>query len=191
MSFSIKGIDLQVMSIQAVVKANKTLTVLMLNALVDNAKKLMPPGGQVWIDSEEGNDYVEIRVEDMGIDMPEQQTEHLLVDKPIVDHTPESVDGDYPQHRVSNGFGLTNCKSIIDRYRKISKIFNVRTIRAEGVEGKGSTFVFRLPKRVACTIAVFCMVDSYFMSARVGEPGSAPHTPHLIDQTEVVQGEFI
>ena len=191
MSFSIKGIDLQVMPTQAVVKADKTLTVFMLNTLADNAKKFTPSGGQVRIDSKEGDDYVEIRVEDTGVGMSEQQIEHLFVNKPIVDHTLESVDGNPPSHRISNGFGLMNCKGIIDRYRKTSKIFNVCTIRAESVEGKGSTFAFRLPKGVARTIAVLCMVGSYFINVNAGESGSVPHTPHPIGQAEVVQGEFI
>lgn len=50
-------------------------------------------------------------------------------------------------HKIKNGhgFGLMNCKGIIDKYRKTSQIFNVCGIFAESEIGKGSRFYFRLP----------------------------------------------
>ena len=49
-------------------------------------------------------------------------------------------------HQTSHGFGLLNCKGIIEKYRKLSQIFSVCTFKAESAEGKGSRFAFRLPK---------------------------------------------
>ena len=44
-----------------------------------------------------------------------------------------------------HGFGLLNCKGIIDKYKKISSLFSPCNIQAESEPGKGSKFTFRLP----------------------------------------------
>ena len=44
-----------------------------------------------------------------------------------------------------HGFGLLNCKGIIDKYKKISSLFSPCNIQAESELGKGSKFTFRLP----------------------------------------------
>ena len=60
-----------------------------------------------------------------------------------------------PAHTVTENIILGNCKGIIDKYRKVSRIFNVCSITAESQLGKGSTFRFRLPKGIVrMTIAV-------------------------------------
>lgn len=47
-----------------------------------------------------------------------------------------------------HGFGLLNCKGIIEKYKKVSSIFSVCSIFAESELGKGSRFVFRLPRGI-------------------------------------------
>lgn len=49
MGFRLKGVDLVVKPTDAVVKADKTLTLFMLNTLSDNARKYTSPGGHVII----------------------------------------------------------------------------------------------------------------------------------------------
>lgn len=130
MSFQMKGISLVVEDSDDVVKADKILTLFMINTIADNARKFTQTGGTVKVSSHSADNYVEISVEDTGIGMDEELLKHIF------NHQPSAN---------SHGFGLMNCKGIIDKYRKISKIFSVCQITAESSVGKGSKFSFRLP----------------------------------------------
>jgi len=134
-SLEMKGITLEVEKTDAQVKADRILTLFMLNTLVDNARKFTPQQGRVDVSATETADYVEISVADTGVGMTEEQLAHLFDTKPIHE---EGVSG--------HGFGLLNCKGIIEKYRKISQIFSVCSIAAESEKGRGSRLFFRLPK---------------------------------------------
>ena len=138
-SFQMKGVDFQVAPTSAVVKADKVLTLFMLNTLSDNARKFTEQGGRVSVSAVENDDYVEIAVEDTGKGMTSDQLEHLFDTKMIIDDD---------KSQTSHGFGLLNCKGIIEKYRKLSQIFSVCTITATSALGKGSRLMFRLPKGV-------------------------------------------
>ena len=131
-AFAMKGITLDVQSTDAQVKADRVLTLFMLNTLADNARKFTADGGRVTVSATQASDYVEISVSDTGEGMSEDQLAHIFDPKPLVNH----------------GFGLLNCKGIIEKYRKISQIFSVCQITAESTKGRGSCFSFRLPKGV-------------------------------------------
>ena len=133
--FQMKGVDLQVAPTEAVVKADKVLTLFMLNTLADNARKFTEKEGRVSVSAAEGPDYVEIAVEDTGKGMTAEQLAHLFDPKPI-----------HQSGNTGHGFGLLNCKGIIEKYRKISQIFSVCQIAAESTLGQGSRVWFRLPK---------------------------------------------
>lgn len=149
MEFQLKGIKLVVMPSSSCVKADKTLTLFMLNTLADNARKFTQSGGTVTISSEEHDDYVEISVSDTGMGIDEEQLDKLFSRSiKITDSNSLHVIGE----NTSHGFGLLNCKGIIDKYRKISKIFSVCNISAKSEKGKGSRFSFRLPKGVTRTL---------------------------------------
>ena len=128
-SFSMKGVQLSVQPTVATVKADRVLTLFMLNTLADNARKFTEGGGQVAVSATEGNGYVELSVSDTGKGMSAEQLAHVF------------------DHKVQqgHGFGLMNCKGIIEKYRKTSKLFSVCTLQAESEEGRGSRFFFRLP----------------------------------------------
>ena len=136
MSFQLKGISLEVKPTDAVVKADRVLTLFMLNTLADNARKFTEKGGNITIQADNSHaEYVEISVSDTGIGMTNEQLQHLFDTKTIVDG-----------HQPSHGFGLMNCRGIIEKYRKTSSIFSVCTIQAESQLGQGSRLFFRLPK---------------------------------------------
>lgn len=138
-SFALKGINLEVEPTDAVVKADKVLTLFMLNTLADNACKFTPQGGKVTVMAEKADGYVEVSVRDTGTGL-----------------TADELSGIF-ERKVSggHGFGLMNCKGIIDKYRKTSRIFNVCGLFAESVEGRGSRFSFRLPYgMVRCVLAL-------------------------------------
>lgn len=140
MSFSLKGINFRVEPTQLIVKADKILTLFMLNTLADNARKFTPKGGRVDVFAEAVDDYVEISVKDTGIGL-----------------TREELSGIF-DHKVYNGhgFGLMNCKGIINRYVKASRIFSVCGLFAESEKGVGSRFYFRLPRGVSRMLVLLC-----------------------------------
>ncbi|MCI6618751.1 MAG: DUF5113 domain-containing protein, partial [Prevotella sp.] len=150
MSYQLKGIELNVESTPAVVKADKTLTLFMVNTLADNARKFTPKGGTVKIAATMADQYAEIMVSDTGIGMSQAQLEHLFDHKPIQDDQPDMSER-------SHGFGLMNCKGIIEKYKKISSIFNVCMIQAESEQGAGCTIRFRLPRGISRVIAALLM----------------------------------
>ena len=129
-AFQMKGITLQVEPTDAVLKADRVLTLFMLNTMADNARKFTEQGGSVTISASQSDDYVEIAVTDTGKGMTEEQLGNLFNNKIVEGH----------------GFGLLNCKGIIEKYRKISQIFSVCSIAATSTLGKGSRLMFRLPK---------------------------------------------
>jgi signal transduction histidine kinase len=137
-SFQMKGVELNVEPTEAVVKADRVLTLFMLNTLADNARKFTDREGRVNVSATQTNDYVEIAVEDTGMGMTQEQLDHLFDHKIVEGH----------------GFGLLNCKGIIEKYRKISQIFSVCQIGATSSLGKGSRLFFRLPRGIARLIIV-------------------------------------
>ncbi|MBO4464618.1 MAG: DUF5112 domain-containing protein [Prevotella sp.] len=167
-SFGMKGIDLQVEPTTAKVKADKVLTLFMLNTLADNARKFTQQGGSVSISANEAEDYVELSVKDTGIGMSEEQLAHVFDHKSIVEDKSPVSNNQSPMGRKtlasngtqesSHGFGLLNCKGIIEKYRKMSQIFSVCQLSAESKQGEGSRFFFRLPKGVSRVIVLLLMM---------------------------------
>ena len=141
MSFKLKGVTLNVEPTEATVKADRILTLFMLNTLADNARKFTEAGGTVSISAKETDGYVEVSVCDTGAGMSDEQLSRLFSNaQPTVLHASVS------SSPASHGFGLLNCKGIIDKYRKLSQLFSVCMLSAESRLGQGSRFFFRLPK---------------------------------------------
>ena len=164
-SFEMKGVDLQVEPVDITVKADRVLTLFMLNTLADNARKFTERGGSVNVSANVCNDYVEISVRDTGCGMSEDTLTHVFEHK-ISD-----------KGTRSHGFGLMNCKGIIEKYRKISQLFNVCMLSAESEEGIGSRFFFRLPKGIVRLIAIgYSLLAFGSMQATYGQQltGNSP-----------------
>lgn len=136
--FNIQGKELYVHDTKQVVKADKVLTLFMINTLTDNARKFTPKGGKIEIYATELEDSVEISIKDNGIGIEENKLGGLF-NRNITD---------------GHGFGLLNCRGILEKYRKYSKIFNVCRISAESSKN-GSRFFFTLPKGIASAIVLF------------------------------------
>ena len=128
-SFTLKGIKLIVEPTDARVKADRVLTLFMLNTLADNARKFTGEGGEVRLSAEASDKYVELSVTDSGRGMNEEELAHVF------------------DHKVANGhgFGLLNCRGIIEKYRKTSNLFSVCQLSVQSTKGQGSRFFFRLP----------------------------------------------
>lgn len=156
--FRMNGVELCVSPTNAKVKADRVLTLFMINTLADNARKFTPGGGTVTIDARQTDDYVEISVTDTGCGMTDAERDRIF------------------DHKIYNGhgFGLMNCRGIIEKYRKISQIFSVCLLSAESKQGRGSRFFFRLPRGVARSlVALFVLSGGFSIHATVPTQPSA------------------
>ena len=173
-SFQMKGIDLEVQPTEAVVKADKVLTLFMLNTLADNARKFTPKDGRVTVSARDLDDRVEIAVEDTGQGMTQDQLDHLFDAKPIIDSE--------GNHKVqsSHRFGLLNCKGIIEKYRKVSQIFSVCSMGATSTLGQGSRISFTLPKGIIRMIILLFTIFGLNTPASAQTPDSNHNSPFSI-----------
>lgn len=127
MSFTLKNITFDVVPTQAIVKADPMLTIFMINTLADNARKFTPEGGKVTILAQTTESYVEVSVQDTGVGFDQQKDDAKIT----------AMKG--------CGFGLMNCRGIIEKYLKTSRLFRVCMLGIESEKGQGSRVFFRLP----------------------------------------------
>ena len=125
-TFELKGIEFDVKSSYAVVKADKALTLFMINTLADNASKFTPIGGSVTIEAVEADNFVEIAVSDTGVGIAAQD----------LDRVKEKFYKANKQVRGS-GIGLAVADEIIKQHNGLLFI--------ESDEGVGTKVVIVLP----------------------------------------------
>lgn len=165
-SFLLKEIELDIKPTSAVVKADKVLTLFMLNTLADNARKFTDAGGKVTIVAKEEPNYVEISVEDTGKGIAEADLAHVFDHKAIVDY----------KNSESHGFGLMNCQGIINKYKKTSNLFSVCCLKAESQVGKGSRFFFRLPKGITRILILLFVICNGFITVANAKSSTLPRS---------------
>jgi signal transduction histidine kinase len=102
-----------------------------LRNLLNNAVKFTGNGGKIEITGLDKGELMEISVSDTGVGIAETVTGKLF----RIDggHTTPGTDGE-----KGSGLGLILCKDFLTA--------NDGEIRVESQEGKGSTFIFTLPK---------------------------------------------
>ena len=71
-----------------------------------------------------------------------------------------------------------NCKGIIEKYRKLSRIFSVCSLQAESRQGEGSRFFFRLPKGKLLAI-FFLMAFGLSAHSQLQMPNSPLDKAHI------------
>lgn len=167
-NFVQKNIMLDVRPTACWVKADKALTLFMINTLADNARKFTPSGGFVRIEANEQDGAVEISVTDTGCGLTEEEISLILSSK-IYDASLIGEKTDQIQNEKGHGFGLMNCKGIIEKYKKLNKIFEVCRFDIQSKKGEGSRFFFRLPKgdhfsKITVIFLMLCSSLSVFAS---------------------------
>lgn len=174
-NFEMKHQTLNVEPIDAIVKADKALTLFMINTLTENARKYTPEGGTISLFARNEDDYVEISVEDTGRGLSEEDVTRILGEK-VYDSRQIGVESDIDAEELKkskgSGFGLMNCKGIIEKYRKTNEVFKVCSFNIESIPDKGSRFYFRLPKGVRKVLGLFLLIVSsymFFACTQVGE----------------------
>ena len=164
-SFQMKGIRLVVKPTDAVLKADRALTLFMINTIADNARKFTPAGGEVVVEAQvkAEDKYVEISITDNGRGMDEEQLAHVF-DR---------------AYTGGHGFGLINCKGIIEKYKKTSRMFDKCDISVQSKVGKGSRFAFRLPAGrmllLSLLIALFSCLPSGSAWAKMQKSHGSHH----------------
>ena len=151
-----KGVELDVVKSDAVVRADRVLTLFMINTLAYNARKFTPAGGKVTVQAAQGDDYVEISVTDTGVGLSEDDV-RLIRDERVFD--PDQI-GQGERQGKGSGFGLMNCKGIIEKYRNADDLFKVCSFNVESTPGKGSRFSFRLPKGIKRALMLLVLLCS-------------------------------
>ncbi|MCK9159082.1 MAG: DUF5113 domain-containing protein [Bacteroidaceae bacterium] len=162
-AFEMKKQTLRVEPTTAIVKADRALTLFMINTLAENARKYTPEGGTVRIYAATTEHYVEISVADNGCGLSTEDVariegekvydSRMIGMKTLGDKVSESL-----KANKGSGFGLMNCKGIIEKYRKTNALFDVCTFRVESMLGKGSRFYFRLPVGVRRTLKLLLLL---------------------------------
>ena len=164
-NYAQKDITLTVSMTPAIVKADKALTLFMINTLAENARKYTPAGGHIEVYAEEADDYVEVSVKDSGIGISEEDCRKIIEEK-VYDSSTIGIRKDADNTELSknkgHGFGLMNCRGIIEKYKKTNPLFAVCQFGVESTLGKGSRFFFRLPKGVkkALMLAVVMILSA-------------------------------
>lgn len=169
-AFEMKHLRLEVLPTEISVKADKALTLFMINTLAENARKYTPQGGYVKVYASQSLDYVEVSIEDSGIGLSAEDIACILEEK-VYDSKNIGMHDAINQERLKtlkgSGFGLMNCKGIIEKYRKTNDFFKVCSFGIESVLGQGSRFYFRLPIGVKKTLSclLFFLLGSLYSCA--------------------------
>lgn len=156
-AFEMKKQTLEILPTEALVKADRALTLFMINTLAENARKYTPEGGTVKVYAQVTDAYVEISVEDNGRGISEEDVARIIGEK-VYDSSEigmkNATDPENLKENKGSGFGLMNCKGIIEKYKKTNELFRVCVFNVESELGKGSRFYFRLPSGVRKVIGV-------------------------------------
>ena len=156
-AFEMKKQKLEIEPTEATIKADRALTLFMINTLAENARKYTPEGGTVKVYAHATDTYVEISVEDNGRGISAEDITRIIGEK-VYDSRmigmKNATDPEALKQNKGSGFGLMNCKGIIEKYRKTNELFHVCTFNIESEPGKGSRFYFRLPAGVRKVLGV-------------------------------------
>ena len=172
-SFELKRQTLKVSESGAVVKGDKALTLFMINTLAENARKYTGEGGEIDVYATETEQFVEVSVNDNGPGLSEDDTRRILGEKVYSSASiglDTAADKEELLRQKGSGFGLMNCKGIIEKYRKTSAAFSVCHFGIESVLGRGSRFFFRLPKGTLRKVMQVVLLPLLLMAASCNRP---------------------
>ena len=175
-AFEMKNQKLEIEPTTVMVKADRALTLFMINTLAENARKYTPEGGIIKVYARTTEDaYVEISVEDNGRGISEEDVAHIIGEKVYdsrVIGMKNAADPEVLKENKGSGFGLMNCKGIIEKYKKTNGLFRGCVFDVESELGKGSRFYFRLPSGVckAMGVLLLCLLLPLGMVSCLHDP---------------------
>lgn len=184
-AFEMKEQTLEIEPTHAMVKADRALTLFMINTLAENARKYTPEGGVIKVYARTTDSYVEISVEDNGRGISAEDVAQIIGEKVYdsrVIGMKNATDADELKENKGSGFGLMNCKGIIEKYKKTNELFRVCVLNVESELGKGSRFYFRLPSGVRKVIGVLlCLLLPFGMGSCLYDP-----IPPMLQDTDSI-----
>lgn len=184
-AFEMKEQTLEIEPTHAMVKADRALTLFMINTLAENARKYTPEGGVIKVYARATDSYVEISVEDNGRGISAEDVAQIIGEKVYdsrVIGMKNATDADELKENKGSGFGLMNCKGIIEKYKKTNELFRVCVFNVESELGKGSRFYFRLPSGVRKVIGVLlCLLLPFGMGSCLYDP-----IPPMLQDTDSI-----
>ena len=175
-AFEMKNQKLEIEPTTVMVKADRALTLFMINTLAENARKYTLEGGTIKVYARTTEDaYVEISVEDNGRGISEEDVAHIIGEKVYdsrVIGMKNAADPEVLKENKGSGFGLMNCKGIIEKYKKTNDLFRGCVFDVESELGKGSHFYFRLPSgvRKAMGVLLLCLLLPLGMVSCLHDP---------------------
>ena len=184
-AFEMKEQTLEIEPTHAMVKADRALTLFMINTLAENARKYTPEGGVIKVYARTTDSYVEISVEDNGRGISAEDVAQIIGEKVYdsrVIGMKNATDADELKENKGSGFGLMNCKGIIEKYKKTNELFRVCVFNVESELGKGSRFYLRLPSGVRKVIGVLlCLLLPFGMGSCLYDP-----IPPMLQDTDSI-----
>ena len=184
-AFEMKEQTLEIEPTHAMVKADRALTLFMINTLAENARKYTHEGGVIKVYARTTDSYVEISVEDNGRGISAEDVAQIIGEKVYdsrVIGMKNATDADELKENKGSGFGLMNCKGIIEKYKKTNELFRVCVFNVESELGKGSRFYFRLPSVVRKVIGVLlCLLLPFGMGSCLYDP-----IPPMLQDTDSI-----
>ena len=175
-AFEMKNQKLEIEPTTVMVKADRALTLFMINTLAENARKYTPEGGTIKVYARTTEDaYVEISVEDNGRGISEEDVAYIIGEKVYdsrVIGMKNAADPEVLKENKGSGFGLMNCKGIIEKYKKTNDLFRGCVFDVESELGKGNRFYFRLPSgvRKAMGVLLLCLLLPLGMVSCLHDP---------------------
>jgi len=115
---------------EPVVFADPDMLHSIIQNLISNAIKFTKPGGCINILSKDADEFIELSVEDCGIGIRDEDIKNMFGVNCFTTYGTNKEKG--------TGLGLMICKEMVEK--------NGGTIHVESVYGKGSKFIFTLPK---------------------------------------------
>ncbi len=127
------NIDVQDMSITGICELGKNQISQVFYNLIGNAIKFTPQNGSISVSIVENEDTFEVSVSDSGIGIPEERMEEIFLPfRQLESHASRRYGG--------TGLGLALVKEFIEMHGG--------DINVKSESGKGSNFIFTIPKKV-------------------------------------------
>ncbi|HKR63329.1 MAG TPA: PAS domain S-box protein [Thermoanaerobaculia bacterium] len=124
------GVTLEIESLDALVSGDAARLTQALVNLLSNAVKFSHAGGVVTVSTRVVDAFVEIRVRDRGVGIPQHAQKKLF-------QRFQQIDSGDARSKSGTGLGLAICRAIIEQHGG--------SVGVESTEGEGSTFWFRVP----------------------------------------------
>lgn len=125
-----KEVDLEIMSMQGEILADRDRLLQVFINLLDNAFRHTPQRKKIQVDASQQKDKIQFVIRDEGEGIPEQAIKHIFDQFYRVDKARSRKDG-------GMGLGLSIVKQIVDAHGG--------NIKVDSKVGKGTEFVFSIP----------------------------------------------